>query len=169
MQSESARASSAAEARFRIDHGNALPRTVKIVALDAPSREVVERLARRSWNGARFLTASSAMTTRGEGQPAAAISLRDLAGRAQPLPAEMDGTDVMVMIASAGEPVPAAAIIGEACGRRGVTTTALVLRNARAGDVALSRTLQQLRPWALMIVVAEEEDYIADILTALRA
>jgi hypothetical protein len=34
----------------------------------------------------------------------------------------------------------------------------------------LSKTLQQLRPWMLMLVVAtEEEDYVADILGALRA
>ena len=45
MQSESARMSSAAEARFRIDAPNSLPRAVKIIALDAPSERVVKKLA----------------------------------------------------------------------------------------------------------------------------
>jgi hypothetical protein len=36
-------------------------------------------------------------------------------------------------------------------------------------DEALSRTLSQLRPWALMLVVASGEEYIEDMLTALRA
>ena len=37
MDSESARMSSAAEARFRIDYPNSKPRVVKVVALDAAS------------------------------------------------------------------------------------------------------------------------------------
>ena len=36
-------------------------------------------------------------------------------------------------------------------------------------DEALSKTLAQLRPWALMLVIASAEEYIADMLTALRA
>jgi hypothetical protein len=30
-------------------------------------------------------------------------------------------------------------------------------------------TLAQLRPWSLMVVIAESDDYIDDMLTALRA
>jgi hypothetical protein len=41
MQSESARMSSAAEARFRIDAPNSKPRAVKVIALDRPSERVV--------------------------------------------------------------------------------------------------------------------------------
>jgi hypothetical protein len=73
------------------------------------------------------------------------------------------------MIAAAGESVPAAAIIGQACSLERVATTALVLDGAPATDQALSRTLAQLRPWALMLVVASSEGYIADMLHALRA
>ena len=38
MHSESARMSSAAEAKFRIDQPNSQPRAVKVIALDAPER-----------------------------------------------------------------------------------------------------------------------------------
>jgi hypothetical protein len=33
----------------------------------------------------------------------------------------------------------------------------------------LSRTLAQLRPWTLMLVIANTTDYIGDMLQALRA
>ena len=59
MQSELARMSSAAEARFRIDRPNSQPRAVKVIALDAPSERVVKELAAGSWQRASFLTASS--------------------------------------------------------------------------------------------------------------
>jgi hypothetical protein len=48
-------------------------------------------------------------------------------------------------------------------------TTALVLSGSSISDEALSKTLSHLRPWALMLVIASAEDYIADMLTALRA
>ena len=47
MDSESARMSSAAEAKFRIDAPNSQPRAVKVIALDAPSERIVKELARR--------------------------------------------------------------------------------------------------------------------------
>jgi len=43
MQSESARMSSAAEARFRVESPNSKPRAVKVIALDAASERVVKR------------------------------------------------------------------------------------------------------------------------------
>ena len=48
-------------------------------------------------------------------------------------------------------------------------TTALVLGGTHVSDDALSKTLASLRPWALMLVIASAEEYIADMLTALRA
>jgi hypothetical protein len=33
----------------------------------------------------------------------------------------------------------------------------------------LSKTLSRLRPWSLMLVIASGEDYIEDMLIALRA
>ena len=56
MESESARMSSAAEARYRIDYPNSKPRAVKVVALDAASERVVKEVAQRAWQGASFFT-----------------------------------------------------------------------------------------------------------------
>jgi carbon-monoxide dehydrogenase medium subunit len=63
----------------------------------------------------------------------------------------------------------AAAIIGEACSVKRVMTTALVVGSAATSDEALSKSLAQLRPYAMMVVVANADDYIEDMLTALRA
>src|SRR6478752_10067865 len=56
MDSESARMSSTAEARYRIDYPNSKPRVVKVVALDAASERVVKRVAERQWQRATFFT-----------------------------------------------------------------------------------------------------------------
>ena len=57
MQSESARMTTAKQARFRINHPNSKPRSVKVVALDARSEAVVKRLALGQWQNASFLIA----------------------------------------------------------------------------------------------------------------
>jgi hypothetical protein len=56
MDSESARMSSAAEARFRIDYPNSQPRAVKVIALDDASERVVKRVAQAPWQRATFFT-----------------------------------------------------------------------------------------------------------------
>jgi hypothetical protein len=170
MSSESARASSAAESRYRIDAPNARPRVVKVVALDRTSRALAERLAQDRWNGATFLAASALSATPQAGGAFSMQSwLSDLSGRARQLLDEIDGADQIVMIAAAGESVPAAGIIGEACSLRRVAAIALVIGAKSASERALSCTLAQVRPWALMVVVASSDAYVADMLRALRA
>jgi len=76
--------------------------------------------------------------------------------------------DLVLMIVSAGNDANAAAIIGEACSARRVMTQTAVVRAAHATEEALSRTLAQVRPWSLMVVVANEDDYVDDILKSFR-
>jgi hypothetical protein len=170
MLSESARMSSAAEARFRVQSPNSKPRAIKVIALDAPSEAVVRRLAEAPWNRATFLTASAfAGAPRSEQRVSADGWLSDLAGRIKSLMDEVDTADLVVMIATAGGNAQAASIIGEACSLKRVTTTALIVGVTSASDDALSKTLAQLRPWSLMVVIANDADYIEDMMTALRA
>jgi hypothetical protein len=168
MQSESARMSSATEARFRIDAPNSKTRAVKVIALDRPSERVIKELAQRPWNGATFFIASAFGGAPREGESFAGW-LNDLAGRTKNLIEEVNSADLVVMVAAAGENAQAASIIGEACSVKRVTTTALVLGGHAISDEKLSKTLSQLRPWALMLVIASADEYIADMLTALRA
>jgi hypothetical protein len=170
MQSESARMSSAAEAKFRIDSPNSKPRAVKVIALDTPSERVVKELAQASWQRASFLTASAFSSAPRQGERFSVGGwLNDLAGRTKDLIAEVDSADLVVMVASAGENAAAAAIIGEACNLKHVMTTALILGGASTSDETLAKTLTQLRPHAMMLVMSSADEYIKDMLIALRA
>ena len=168
MISESARATARAEGRFRIDAPNSQPRAVKVIALDAPSEVAVKHLAQKTWNRAAFLTASAfAAAPRRSADFSVQGWLVDLAGRTKNLIDEIATADLVVMIATAGENAQAAALVGEACVARNVMTTGLV-RGARNDD-ASAQTSAQLRPHVMMLVVANSDDYIEDMLTALRA
>jgi hypothetical protein len=211
MDSESARMSSAAEARYRIDYPNSKPRVVKVVALDAASEHVVKRVAERQWQRATFFTsikfdgaptgadepgsgressarlrASSdargvrtmelprwpltplASAAGGEGSKMQAW-LSDLAGRTKALVEEVASADLVVMVSSAGTSAQAAAVIGEACAARKVMTMALIIGSEERSNDELSKTLATLRPYASMLVIASGDEYIEEMLSALRA
>lgn len=172
MDSESARMSSAAEARFRIDYPNSQPRVVKVIALDAASERVVKRVAEGTWQRASFFT-----SIRFDGAPPHADEqgwsmqawLSDLAGRTKALVEEVASADLIVMVSSAGTSAQAAAVIGEACAVRKVMTMALIIGSEQRSDEELSKTLAALRPFASMLVIANGDEYIEEMLAALRA
>ena len=167
-QSESARATSAAEARYRIGEPNSQPRKVKVIALDAASERVVERIAQGAWASATFFTSLTGDAPSGRNWSIKAW-LGDVAGRAMDVVEEIAGADLVVMVAAAGGSPQAASVIGEACALNHVMTTALIVDARGQSDAALSRTLASLRPYAAMLVVADGEDYIEAMLRALRA
>ena len=138
----------------------------KVIAMDEPSLELVRRLAAGPWNGATFLTASALSV---EPERRADGWLRDIDGRGRDLIDEVSEADLVVMIAAPGGRARAASLVGEACSHKRVMTTALITGVGSASDADLSLTLAQLRPWSLMVVVASVDDYIPDLLTALRA
>jgi len=149
--------SSAPEARFRVQEPNSRPRAVKVIALDAPGADIVARLADADWHHATLLTA----------EPNGA--LRDLSGRMRMVRDEIAGADLVVLVAGPGGRAKAAAIIGDACSQRRVMTTGFLVDAANAPERELAKTLAQLRPWSLMVVIAKNDDYIDDMMTALRA
>jgi hypothetical protein len=169
MESESARMSSAAEARFRIDYPNSEPRVIKVVALDEVSEHVVKRVAGQPWQRANFFTSLKFEgAARDEGWSMQAW-LSDLAGRTKALVEEVACADLVVMVASAGTSAEAASVIGEACTARKVMTMALIIGGEQRSDADLSKTLAALRPYASMLVIANGDEYVAEMLAALRA
>lgn len=168
MLTESARMSSAAETRFRVQAPNSLPRAIKVIAMDAPSDDVVKRLAERQWHHAMFFTAPP-VSAGSPDERARSAWLTGLDGRTADLIAEVGRADLVVMVASPGGHADSASLIGQACSHWRVMTTALVVSAASASDEDLAKTLAQLRPWSLMVVIANANDYIEDMLTALRA
>ena len=147
--SESARVMTAAESRYRITAPNSLPRALRILALDAHSDSIVAGLAPLPWGNARFFRSRE-------------VGTAELADA-------IDGADLLVMIATAGADACAAATIGPACRRRRVTTMAVVIAGPQAAQPALAATLARLRPHAGTLVTTSSADYVADMLTALRA
>lgn len=170
MLSESARVTTAAESRYRIDAPNSRPRAIKVIALDRASETVVKRLAQKQWSGASFFTASAFSSAPATGKDFSMQGwLSDLAGRTKDLMDEVSTADLIVMIATSGENAQAASLIGEACSLKRINTTGLVIGSEAKSDEELSRTLAQLRPWSLMVVMSNADEYIDDMLTALRA
>ena len=162
MISESARVTSATELRFRVQAPNSRGRTTTIVALDPRSENLVRALAALPWNGATFLKSVD---------PPAADPDRQFTGlddRPARLRDAVDASDQVIMVAAAGGRADAAAEVGRACSLKRVTTTAFIVDAAAASEPELARTLAQLRPWSLMVVIAGTDDYVPDMMTALR-
>jgi hypothetical protein len=161
---------SAPEARFRIQAVVSYSPSVKVIALDTPSEIVVRRLAEGRWEHTTFLTAAALSEPPQRRRDSAQIQeLTDLAGRPRNLTDEVDTADLVVMVATPGGRAHAAPIIGEACSRRRVMTTEFVIGGTSAPEAAVSSTLLQLRPWSLMVVIADPDDYIDNLLAELRA
>jgi hypothetical protein len=95
--------------------------------------------------------------------------LSDLAGRTKALVEEVAAADLVVMVSSAGTGAQAAAVIGEVCSVRKVMTMALIIGSEQRSDEELSKTLAALRPYASMLVIASGDEYIEEMLAALRA
>jgi hypothetical protein len=171
MVSESARMTTAKEAAYRVNYPNSLPRAIKVVGLDGASAEIVRRLAaQQDWKNATFFASVSAdWDPKRPWGTSIHASLVDLAGRHRDLVEEIGAANLVVMISTAGETAEAAALIAEVCSLKRVMITGLLLVADESSDAEVARTLKALRPYAPMLVVSGEQDYIAAMLAALRA
>jgi hypothetical protein len=137
-----ARAATAEEARFRIDRPIG-SRAAVVVALDDEAADVVDRVAEKPWGAARFFHA-------GDGA--------DLAD-------ELANADVAIMVATADADADAASAIARTCVERGIMTAGLIL-----GDrLEVAAAISALRPYARNLMVTDDEEDVAEVLTALRA
>jgi len=164
MLSECARVTMPEEARYRVDYPNSLPRRVKVIALDATADALIRALARKLWNGARFMTVAK------EGRAASVHDwLRALDGATLTLLDEVSAADAVVTVSTAGQNSEDAAVIAEACNLHRVMLTSLVIDPPAVTDASLLKTMMPLRATASMLVVARGEDYVEAMLAALRA
>ena len=138
--------SSAAEARFRLQTQPPTTRTITVASLDPATDPLVGRVSERGWEGVTFFRAADV--------------LRDVGAVAS--------ADIAVMVAATGADAHAAALVGQACSDRRVPTATFVLRTPECTEDDLSRTLGQVRPWSLMVVVAADVNYVEDILRSFR-
>jgi hypothetical protein len=141
LASSCARAATAAEARYRIDRPIG-GRSARIVALDAAAADVVLRVAQLPWGASRFYADAARFDAR-----------------------ELEDADVAIMVATADADGAVAGAIARACAERGIMTAGLVLGDRDdVGDAVAA-----LRPYARNLMVTDDEDDVAAVLTALRA
>jgi len=169
--SESARFSTAEEARFRINYPNSRPRKSRIIALDAAGLEALRRIsAQWSSDGAHFLRyVEPKSPTESLKMIAVDAVLEDTNGNRVSLIDEVADADVIVMVTTAGSSAEAAEVIGNACFVRSKMTTGLVLGSKEASPLELAVTLTAMRPFAAMLVISNGDEYVVEMLSALRA
>jgi hypothetical protein len=160
-----ARASTAAEARFRINAPIRPSRATRVIALDNGAEPVVRRVAELPWSGARFFTCLPTAATADPNGRFADVALRSTDGVDSQLNDELTDADVTVMVATDNDGARAASAIGDACTLRGIMTAGLVLADGHDASAAVSA----LRPYARVLMVTRDEHDVAEILTALRA
>lgn len=159
LASSCARAASASELRFRVPYPNSSPRASRIVALDDGAAAMMASIREEPWKGARFLTLGR--------QPDISpneVVLRDPGGVESLVSAELDGADLVVLVATTSAAARQAGIIGRLARERAVMTAGIVVAGADADDVVAA-----LRPSASVLVMASDADYLPAMLTALRA
>lgn len=156
-----AQAATAAEARFRLPIlDRATWRSARVIALDAAAAELVAAVAELEWHGTRFFSAESDV----DGDTADVV-LHDIDGGTSRLSAELEGADLVVMVAGAEGGAALAAAIGLACSLRSIMTAGIVLDGRERTDVVVSA----LRPYARVLMVTQDEHDLAEVLLALRA
>jgi hypothetical protein len=122
------------------------------------------------WKNAKYFGSVSGHwdPKRPHGTPISA-SLVGLDGAESDLVAEISAANLVVMITVAGAGAEAASLIAEACSLKRVMITGLLLTSEKSSDEDVARTLKALRPYAPMLVVSGEPEYVGAMLTALRA
>jgi hypothetical protein len=165
LLSSCARATTAAEARFRISRPDTSRRDARVIALDEPAAATVRAAAAgRPWRGGHFLAFSAIAAS---ADPATLLDdavLHTADGAEVLLSGELADADLVVMVASAAAPEQAAAVIGDACAQRMIMSAGLVV--AGAGETG--PVVTALRPNAMVLVVLDQDQDLPEILTALR-
>ena len=164
LGSSCARATTAAEMRYRIDRPIRGRRGARIIGLDTGADAIVDRISHQQWGHARFFTLAGPVAVVGDGG-SESVTLRDADGAVSNLLAELEDADVVIMVATTESDAAAATIIGAACTVRGIMTAGLVI-----GERALvGATVAAVRPHARVLMVSGDERDVGDVLTALRA
>ena len=165
LLSSCALATTAAEARFRISRPDTSTRDARVIAIDEHAAVLVRAAAAaRAWRGGHFLVFDRVASGAGHGDGPADAVLRTPDGAVTLLSAELEGADLVVMVATAAARPEAASVIGDACAERMIMSAGLVA----AGQGLAGPVVSALRPNAMVLVVLDGGGDVTEILTALR-
>jgi len=146
--SDSARSTTAAESRFRLQSPNAQPRLMLVAVLDPDSAKATASLANQAWHGVVFVDGA------------------DVAPGHWPEILAAADADVVMLVASTGHRLDAAREIGNYSMRHGIKVSAVLLTE-RSPMQAVSDALQALRPWTRTLTLLEDTFYLHGLLHAL--
>ncbi|MBL4647266.1 MAG: hypothetical protein COA52_01735 [Hyphomicrobiales bacterium] len=163
-----ARAATTAEARFRVDYPNSARRASRIFALDAQAAEAMYAITEDPWLGAHFLTVGFKDVVVPDETKAEDLLLSHPDGSTANLLQELKGADVIILISSSGQNAGAAEVIAREAYHRKIMTAGLALSDP-ASKKKTDKVVSILRPFATVLVVSQDEEFIPAMLTALRA
>lgn len=157
MMTQSMRATSAAESRFRIARPNSKGRKTLVLALGKQALTPLAELQELSWNNAVLSFYTSGHLELYNGQDAQQVALDDA----------LDQLDVVVLLITSDSDIEAIEAIGEACSRRRIMTSGFVLE--QPGDNDISPVLACTRRVTVSLVTDTDTDTLIESLRALRA
>lgn len=161
-------ATTAAEARFRVEYPNSRTRSSRIFALDQRAAEAMYAITEDPWQGAHFLTVLANDDIEPEATEASKLPLTHPDGTPADLAVEIEGADVAVLISSSGRNAGAAEVIAREAYHRSIMIAGMALSDLKGGQKA-EAAVNAMRPFASVLVVARDEDFIPAMLNALRA
>lgn len=159
-----ARAATASEARYRID-GAIAPSRGRVIALDEGAVSIVDQVAASHDGSSRFYSCKTPASGAGNGSGTAEVVLHGVDGADARLSSELDGADLVFMVATADKGSREADSIGDACARRKIMTVGVIIGQ----EESLGATLGALRSHARVLMVSRDASDLADMLTAMRA
>jgi hypothetical protein len=167
LLSSCARATTAAEARYRISAPEFTHRSCRVIALDRWSAAIVRDTAAKPWGGGHFLVFESALPDdallrRAPGEGADRNAATAL------LSEELDGADTVVMVASAEGSAGAASLSGDAAAARGIMSAGLVVPGQAQEAPSSDGIVSALRPNAMVLVILRDATDLPEVLSALR-
>ncbi len=154
MLSNSARNTSAAESRFRVQDSNSLARDILVVALDEKSAALGSVLAAQSWRRAEFVN-FQIPGAQESGDWSAVLERRAF--------------DLIVMVGTAGGDLHQAETIGGKGIARGIKVSGVLLSLQGTPPPVISQSLLDLRPWSRTLALIGSADYLPGVLHALGA
>ncbi len=168
LLSSCALAATAEEAGFRVDYPNSATRSSRIFALDPAAAEIMYQIVEDPWKGAHFLTVRDGNTVDPEKTGIDDLALSHPNGVAATLSKEIEGADVVVLIATTGDGVGSAEVIAREAYHRKIMTVGLAMSESKEQHET-DAVVNSLRRFASVLVVARDASFVPAMLTALRA
>ncbi|PHR56595.1 MAG: hypothetical protein COA47_12815 [Robiginitomaculum sp.] len=162
-----AKAATAAEAQFRVNYPNSKTRSTRIFALDYKAAEVLHKISEAPWNGAHFLTVEPGKDGE-DPTDATALRLSHPGGEPADFFDEINHADVIVLISCETHATGTAEAIAKEAYARKIMIAGLALAAGESQN-AVNEVVASLRPYASVLVVAQDNDFVPAMLSALRA